>query len=58
MAETTKLNFIPHTSFIKTDKKKTYIYKNGAWVLVKPYIKAEIIPAVVGVAIAGIARAT
>lgn len=51
-------NFIPYKSFVEKNKKKTYIYKDGKWVKVKPYIKTEITAAIAGIAIVGIARAT
>lgn len=55
----TKLNYLRYKSHIYNNGYKkyvTYIYKDGAYVKVKPYINTEIEVAIAGIAIAGISR--
>lgn len=55
----TKLNYLQYKSYVYNNGYKkcvTYIYKDGAYVKVKPYINTEIEVAIAGMAIAGTSR--
>ena len=57
----TKLNYLQYKSHIYNNGYKkcvVYIYKNGAYVKVKPYINTEIEVAIAGIAIPGTSRAS
>lgn len=54
-----KLNYLQYKSHIYNNGYKkciAYIYKDGAYVKVKPYINTEIEVAIAGMAIPGISR--
>lgn len=55
----TKINYLQYKSHIYNNGYKkcvAYIYKDGAYVKVKPYINTEIEVAIAGMAIAGTSR--
>lgn len=55
----TKLNYLKYKSCIYNNEYKkcvAYIYKDGAYTKVKPYINTKIEVAIAGIAIPGISR--
>lgn len=55
----TKLNYLQYKSCIYNNRYKkcvAYIYKDGAYIKVKPYINTKIEVAIAGIAIPGTSR--